>query len=144
MKLAMQPKRQAPEKSASDSETEATERAVPRKREVTAAGRGAAAWSREGTDPASRRARTARPAADTLMAAGLAFLTSLRSVSMPVSSRSMSIPRSETASSIAFCSRPAGSGQTTPRPQQDARDQLTHDGGLADPLHRFAKQAANQ
>ena len=78
------------------------------------------------------------------MAAGLAFLTSLRSVSMPVSSRSMNIPRSETASSIAFCSRPAGSSQTTPRPQQDDRDQLTHDGGLADPLHGFAKQAANQ
>ena len=30
------------------------------------------------------------------------------------------------------------------RPEQDARDQLAHDGGLADPLHRFPEQPAHE
>ena len=55
------------------------------------------------------------PAAETLIAGRLALLTSLRSVSMPVSSNSISIPRSHTASSIARCPRPAGKSACCPR-----------------------------
>ena len=55
------------------------------------------------------------PAAETLIAGRLALLTSLRSVSMPVSSNSISIPRSDTASSIARCPRPAGKSACCPR-----------------------------
>jgi hypothetical protein len=71
---------------------------------------------------------------------------------MPVSSKSIKIPKLETDSSIALCSRAAGNSACClrpnnsehGRPQQDAREQLSHYRGLADPLHSFAKEAANQ
>jgi len=77
----------------------------------------------------------------------------LRSISMPVSSKSIKIPRLETDSSIALCSRAAGkqrllrvrpNNSEHGRPQQDTREQLSHYRGLADPLHSFAKEAADQ
>jgi hypothetical protein len=103
--------------------TEATDSAAPRNNAVINR------CSARGTIESGSNSPTATPttigrtirATETLIAGRLALLTSLRSVSMPVSSNSISIPRSDTASSIARCSRPAGksaccpSGQTAPK-----------------------------
>ena len=72
---------------------------------------------------------------------------------MPVSSSSNRMPNCEIASIIAFCSlarreNPVLEIRPEPTehrgPEQDAGEQLAHDRGLADALHRLAQQAADK
>ena len=78
--------------------------------------------------------------------------TSLRSVSMPVSSSNSRMPNCEIASIIAFCSgfwetaRAEGRAATarTKKARAQPGDQLPHHRRLLEPQHGFAEQAADQ
>ena len=136
--------------------TEATESAVPRNNAVISrcSGCGRMESGRKKRPSATPSAKgTTIPAVDTLMAARLAFLTSLRSVSMPVSSRQhrgsrdRKPPRASLFVRVLRETAPAVPPAKCPehrRSEQDAGEQLAHHRRLADPLHGFAKQAADQ
>ena len=102
-----------------------------------------------------RRRRTARrcPISEAETDARPVCRTSLRSVSMPVSSSSNRMPNCDDASIIAFCSLACGKQGVLQirkqraeqgRPEHQAGDQLPHHRRLLEPQHGFAEQAADQ
>ena len=134
--------------------TDEIESAVPRKIAVTKRSSGLGKIESGSISPnAKPHAKgTATPTADTATAARPTRRTNLRSVSMPVSSRSMRMPSCDTASIMLFCSAFFGKNrvlQVRPKhaeyggTEHDAGNELAHDGGLADPLHGLAQQPPN-
>ena len=109
--------------------TEAIDNAVPRKSEVMIRWSGLGSIAAGNSSPsANPQAKgTIIPAADVLMAARRAFLTSLRSVSIPVSSNSIRMPSCETASIMLCCCGLAAktarcaSGQIAPNTEGPSR-----------------------
>ena len=90
--------------------TEAIDSAVPRNSEVISRWPGSGSIASGNTSPNAtpQTKGTTMPASDAEIEAPPVFFTSLRSVSMPVSSNNMRMPNCDSASSIAFCSLAAG------------------------------------
>ena len=109
--------------------SEAIDNAVPRNSEVMIRWSGFGSIAAGNSSPsANPQAKgTTIPATDVLMAARRACLTSLRSVSIPVSSNSIRMPSCETASIMLFCcgfaakTARCASGQIAPNTEGPSR-----------------------
>ena len=134
--------------------TEAIDSAVPRNSAVISRLPGSGSMESGSNSPsATPQAKGMRmPMSEANTAARPVWRTSLRSVSMPVSSSSSRMPNCEIASIIAFCSGFFGKqcvlkiGQQQPEqrgPEQQAGDQLPHHRRLPEPQHGFAEQPAD-
>ena len=134
--------------------SEAIDNAVPRNSEVmirwSGFGNIAAGNSSPSANPQEKG--TAIPAIDALMAARPACLTSLRSVSIPVSSNSIRMPNCESHRSCFSVAdlrrrlRVVLRARSRPirKAQAEFRRSAAHNGRLPDPLHRLAHQTSYQ
>ena len=134
--------------------TEEIDSAVPRNSEATsrASGCGSRLSGRNSPSAKPQMKGTTMPATEIAIAALPTLRTSLRSVSMPVSSSSSRMPNCAMPSISAFCSGAGGkiaccaSGHTQPNsegPSMQAGQQFADHRGLADALHQLAEPAAD-